>query len=424
MMRIRTCNNRSGIVLVAVLWVLILLAAMAAAISATARIEGRMCLAEAEQMRAKWACRAGVEKAIALLTDDDKVSDSLTDIWADNPDELTGIELDGCTLDIVITDESGKLNINTATKAQLMGLKGMTDEIADAIVDWRDADDEEQPTGAEGGYYLNTEHPYIIRNGPLQTIRELLMVKGVTNVLFYGEDTNKNGKLDINEMDGPLTPPEDNGDEILDVGWKDFVTVYSYETNSDSTGTRRTNINTASAGRLQRSLSLPQAYSTWITQNRGNGFQSIGYLLSSSTPKQSSLRANDPNAKAMDMDTFIQISDKVTVNNATSVAGMVNVNTAPAETLTALFEGDSDLADAVVAARGGLANGFETLGAVVQSGAMTVAQFQKFANNMTVRSNVFTIKCTATSARTGAKYETETVVDRAQSGTPILYWHD
>lgn len=423
-MTVPAVNNRNGIVLVAVLWVLVLLAAMAAAISASARIEGRMCLAEAEQVRAKWACRAGVEKAIAILTDDDKTSDALTDIWADNDEELKGVQLEGCTLDIVITDESGKLNLNTATKAQLMGLTGMTDEIADAIIDWRDADDEEQPNGAEGGYYLNLAHPYVIRNGPFQTVRELLEVKGVTPVLFYGEDTNYNEQLDLNEMDGPLTPPDDNGDEVLDVGWKGFLTVYSYGTNTDSEGNRRTNVNTASANRLQGQLSLPQGYATWITRNRGNGFASIGYLLTASSPKTVSSKANDPNGTPLDVETFVQISDKVTVTRTTSIAGLVNVNTAPSETLTALFEGDSDLADAVVAARGGLANGFESLGAVVQSGAMSVAQFQKFANNMTVRSNVFTIKCTATSTRTGAKYETETVVDRAQSGSPILYWHD
>jgi type II secretory pathway component PulK len=423
-MRHVALNTHRGVVLVAVLWVLMLLAAMVAVISANARIEGRMCLAESEQTRAKWACRAGVEKAIAILTDDEKATDSLLDTWADNPDELSDIELDGCTLNITITDENGKLNINTATKAQLMGLKGMTDEMADAIIDWRDADDEEQPAGAEGGYYLNLPHPYVIRNGPFQTIRELLMVKGVTNILFYGEDTNKNDQLDLNEMDGPLSPPDDNGDETLDYGWKDFVTVYSYETNADSEGNRRTNVNTASSGRLQRQLSLPQAYASWITQNRGTGFRSIGYLVTSSAPKTATSRANDPNASALDMATFVQLSDKVTVTNTTSVAGMMNVNTAPAEALTALFEGDSDLADAVVAARDGLPTGFDSLGALLQSGAMTLAQFQKFANNMTVRSNVFTIRCTATSARTGAKYTTETVIDRAQSGTPILYWHD
>jgi type II secretory pathway component PulK len=421
----KAADMKNGIVLVAVLWVVMLLAVIAAAISANTRIEGRMCLAEAEQMRAKWACRAGVEKAIALLVDDDKTSDALTDIWADNPEELSGIELDGCTLDISIMDESGKLNLNTATRAQLLGLTGMTDEIIDAIVDWRDADDDEQPSGAEAGYYLNLKHPYVIRNGNFQTVRELLLVKGVTPTLFYGEDTNKNGKLDLNEMDGAQSPPNDNGDEVLDVGWKDSLTVYSYDTNTDSEGNRRTNINTAGTGRLTNQLGLSTGYARWITQNRGAGFQSIGDLLTNSASKTPNTKANanDPNAAALDIQTFTEISDKITTVSGTNISGRVNINTATRDVLTALFEGDSDLADTVIAARGGLANGFESVGAVL-SGGMSVTQFKKFANNMTVRSNVFTIKCTATSKRTGAKYETETVVDRGQDGVPVLYWHN
>jgi len=165
-------------------------------------------------------------------------------------------------------------------------------------------------------------------------------------------------------------------------------------------------------------------YANWITRNRNRGFQSIGYLVTNSSPKSPSAKASDPNGTPLDMETFVQISDKVTVTSTSSIAGRVNVNTAARDTLTALFEGDSDLADAVIATREGMANGFESLGAVVQTGTMTAAQFQKYANNMTVRSNVFTIKCTATSTRTGAKYVTETVVDRAQSGTPIIYSHD
>jgi type II secretory pathway component PulK len=417
-------QRHRGIVLVAVLWVVVLLSVIAAVISATARTESRMGLAEAEQMRAKWACRAGIEKAIAILTDDDKTTDALTDIWADNPDELNDIQLEGCTLTIGIVDEDSKLNINMATRAQLLGLSGMTDEIVDAIIDWRDTDDEALENGAEAGYYLNTQHPYVTRNGGMRTIRELLMVKGVTETLFYGEDTNKNEQLDWNEMDGPLTPPDDNGDEVLDLGWKDFLTVYAYENNTDAEGNRRTNVNSAGMTRLMGNLGLSQANARWITQNRANGFNSVGYLISNSSPKAPVAKPADPNMVPLDLQTFAQISDKITTSNNTTIRGRVNINTATREVLVALFEGNEDLADSVIAIRGGLANGFDSLGAVVTSGAMTPTQLRQFANNMTVRSNVFTVKCTVTSQRTGAKYESEAVVDRTRDGGSILYWHD
>jgi len=418
-------NLRSGIVLVAVLWVVVLLAAVAAVIAASSRIESRMCLAETEQTRARWACRAGIEKAIAMLTDDDKATDSLTDIWSDNPDELSDIQLDGCTLTVTITDECGKLNVNAATREQLVGIPGMTDEIADAIVDWRDSDDTEQENGAESGYYLNLKHPYLMRNGDMRTLREVLLAKGMTETMFHGEDMNGNGLLDLNEMDGAATPPNDNQDEVLDVAWKDLLTVYSYENNTDSEGNRRMNINAASQGRLQRSLGLRPAYARWITQSRGNGFNSIGELLADSTSQSARTNIDDANdAVPLDMQTFAEISDRISAFSNSTVKGRVNVNTASRDTLTALFEGNPDLADAVIAARSGLGVGFDSPGAIAQSGAMSVAQFRRYANNMTVRSSVFTIKCTVTSQRTGAVYEAEAVVDRGQDGSPIVYWHN
>lgn len=390
---------KKGVVLVAVMWVIVLLAAIAAVIAASSRIESRMCLAEAEQTRAKWAMRAGIEKAIAILTDDDKATDALTDIWADNAEELQDIQLDGCTLTITITDESGKLNLNTATVEQLLTLDGMTEEIADAIIDWRDSDDTEQTNGAEAGYYLNLKHPYVIRNGNFKTVRELLQVKGVTSTLFYGNGTSA-------------------------AGWKDLLTVYSYENNNDSEGNRRININSASQNRLQRDLGLRPAHARWIVRNRSRSFSSIGDLLSDNASRQARANINDANdAEPLDIQTFVSISDKIRTSNATTLTGRINVNTASRDVLTALFEGDSELADMVIAARGGFSAGFESPGAIIQSGAMSVAQFKQFANNMAVRSNVFSIECVVTSTRTGAKYRCQAVVDRGQDGSPILYWH-
>ena len=44
---------------------------------------------------------------------------------------------------------------------------------------------------------------------------------------LYGEDANLNGILDPNENDGPLNPPNDNQDGILDPGLFEYVTVWT-----------------------------------------------------------------------------------------------------------------------------------------------------------------------------------------------------
>lgn len=55
----------------------------------------------------------------------------------------------------------------------------------DAILDWIDADDEPRPEGAEYDYYESLETPYACKNGPLDSIEELLLVVGVTPEIYF-----------------------------------------------------------------------------------------------------------------------------------------------------------------------------------------------------------------------------------------------
>ncbi|HHD56690.1 MAG TPA: hypothetical protein ENK89_03300, partial [Desulfobulbaceae bacterium] len=59
--------------------------------------------------------------------------------------------------------------------------------LVDALSDWLDEDDNERDHGAESGYYQSLKTPYVCRNGPLQYPEELLLVKGFTRKLVYGD---------------------------------------------------------------------------------------------------------------------------------------------------------------------------------------------------------------------------------------------
>jgi len=149
-----------------------------------------------------------------------------------------------------LTDESGKLNLNSlvawqansalnltddTTRAFLMNLPYMTNDVADAILDFIDADDTARQYGVESDYYSTQSPPYRAANGPLQSLDDLLLVKGVTPALLYGEDLNRNGILD---------PGEDlNGDGYFDRGWSAYLTVSSAERNVQQDGSSRININ-------------------------------------------------------------------------------------------------------------------------------------------------------------------------------------
>src|SRR5207302_1022705 len=70
-------------------------------------------------------------------------------------------------------DKDGK-----TAKQILMALPNMTDDVADSILDWLDPDDDPRPNGAESNYY--SALGYSAKNGPMDSLDELLMVKGVT----------------------------------------------------------------------------------------------------------------------------------------------------------------------------------------------------------------------------------------------------
>lgn len=247
-MKVDVNKNRKGLVILAVLWTVVVLMVIVAVLGRTSRLDMKVAMARMDAVRCKWAGRAGVEKAVAVLNDDETENDTLTDTWADNDEDFSDVMLEGCVLNIRVVDEASKLNINYITKDQLMGLPYMLEEIADAILDWRDTDDAPSGTGVEGGYYEGLQFVYKARNGPFRTIRELLMVKDVTEEYLYGEDTNFNGQLDYNERDGDETPPTDDGDDELDLGWISYLTCYtpSENTGENNQTSAKVNVNTAS----------------------------------------------------------------------------------------------------------------------------------------------------------------------------------
>ena len=82
--------------------------------------------------------------------------------------------------------------------------------------------------------FLPAESAYHCKNGPLDSLEELLLVKGVTPQLLFGNDRNRNGVLD---------PDEDDGSGQVDLGWSAYLTVYSREPNTDVNGNPRIYLN-------------------------------------------------------------------------------------------------------------------------------------------------------------------------------------
>lgn len=181
-----------------------------------------------------------------------------------------------------LVDESSKLNLNSLpldkrkqrqARRMLMGLPGMTLQMADAILDFIDEDEELREFGAESSYYTTLSPAYTSKNAPLQSIDELLLVRGVTSKFLYGEDTNNNGWLDANEDDERSSPPNDDGDGFLRRGWNASLTVNSRESNLRSDGRRKINVNQRSLVTLYDELEskLGERVAQFVVAYRLNG---------------------------------------------------------------------------------------------------------------------------------------------------------
>ena len=75
----------------------------------------------------------------------------------------------------------------------------------------------------------------------------------------------------------------------------------------------------------------------------------------------------------------------------------------------------------VVAERANLLYGFQSIADLASVQSVGLERFKRVADQITVRSDIFRIRCFATAAISGAKLQTECVVDRSATPCTILY---
>jgi hypothetical protein len=160
-----------------------------------------------------------------------------------------------------LENESSRWNLNTlalldaygedAGRLALLRLPNMTEEIADAILDFVDEDTLQRTLGAESEYYSSLPMPYEPVNGPLESVEQLLLVRGVTPELLFGSDTNRNGILEVAEE---AVAAQSQLPVALGRGWSAYLTVHSAEKNVRPDGTPKTDINSTDLNQLYSDL--------------------------------------------------------------------------------------------------------------------------------------------------------------------------
>ena len=209
-MKLRFRRSPRGIALIIVMLVIVVLSTLAAGFAFSMKVETRLARNCTFDQDMQWLGRSGVELAryvlgLQLSIPFEGSYDALNQKWAGGPggtnDLLADISLKDNPLgpgnfSIRIIDLERKVNINYANRDllqrafELQGLDTLgTVRLADAIEDWRDPNSDPLIDGAESDYYLSLPapaKPHLAKDGPIDDLSELLLVRGITPGLYWG----------------------------------------------------------------------------------------------------------------------------------------------------------------------------------------------------------------------------------------------
>ena len=294
-----------------VLGFIIVLAVMAAAFAINMQVEVKLARKANDDVKVEWICRSGIELSKYILAQQmanaQEPYDSLNQQWAGGPAGTNGFNvflenLDltksawaentvlglifpdqnefekkigsdaRCTIQII--DLERKFNINRAAEDsmgkfplektfELMGVDtGLSPYLIDAIKDWRDTDDNRRVSGAESDTYEAKTPSYTAKNGPIDDLRELLLIEGITPEIYWGSRAKQ---IAADPLQAPSTAlrgaddEEEGGEDPLLFGMADVFTAIS---------TGYININTASGEVMQLVPGFDQTRVDLILQMR------------------------------------------------------------------------------------------------------------------------------------------------------------
>jgi DNA uptake protein ComE-like DNA-binding protein len=447
-------KRRGGFATLLVLWVVAIAAVTLTVLNRASYSQaaaGRDALA---RVRSYWAARAGVEATIARLEYGTQNPDT-TDAFSilDDMAEVAEGNLQGTIYRVGFT-ENGKfvpgpmdaharininrmsrealmtlrININRMSREALMTLPYITEDTADAIIDWIDPDDDTSPLGAEVGYYLGQTYPYEPRNGFIRSLQELELIAGVYPEYVREEDLNLNGLLDPEENDGRTSLPRDNADGKLDAGWSAIITTLSTDDVLTPSGQERLDLTTASEGDLATRAKLDRdqaktiidyvagVSTAAITDFIGNNLQNLVRRIPGVTQDQ--IRAAGANLSEEQLGLLL---DECSIGPAEETAGLpgrLNINTCPAEVLEYLPEISATLADSIILERSSRPQGLQSLVELLQVPGMSRRTLSSMYPLLTTRSNVYVVTSRGRDIRTGIETEIVATVDR--STVPVV----
>jgi len=262
-------SRKRAVILVLTLWIVIVLGVIAASLAFDVQIGSKLTLIGREQFIAYNLAKSGIAMGMTHLQNDllieqqenpNQLYDAFSDVWA-QPDRrekdfevVLNKDREDRTYEVEVTDEEGKIPLNHAGPKLLRAMMEYygyeqidAEEIAAAIVDYRDPDDmaanapgekENEHYSAALGQRISNDMTadqlaYRTSNEPFMSVEQLLDVYGIQPEIYYGYDPEEQGERDLAARDaiaqGRKSSSRDRSKrgrrKVLPL--KDIVTVYT-----------------------------------------------------------------------------------------------------------------------------------------------------------------------------------------------------
>lgn len=299
--------GQSGVALLLVMGAIIVLTAIVAGFTYSMKVEAKLAQNFRNDGELEWLARSGVELARYILSQEmqgpeGRMYDALNQKWAGGVGSITNETLAGISLtdneigngrfSLQITDQERRFNINSADELVLQQALSLMNvdaslhgTIIDSILDWRDPDNDPGLNGAESDdFYLRLDPPYYAKNGPIDDLSELLLVRGMLPEVYWGSGSSNV----VRDPDAPLPGEFGHFGEMAYItqGFHDLFT---------SVSAPQVNINTCSAETLELAGLDPLTAQMILEARRGpDGTDGTEDDMPFRSPAQVPIPAADP----------------------------------------------------------------------------------------------------------------------------------
>jgi general secretion pathway protein K len=209
-------KSDSGVVLIIVLIVTAILTTLVVDLIYFTQIDSEISANTRDDIKARYIAKSGVNVVAGAMKEtpleDLKKATSLLNNQGEESDEIWSIRVpvlpvgDG-NVSLTVIDERSKINLNAlvnqssnrvdqqvkAEAAQLFRILDVDPRKSDlfiaSLINWLDrpikgGQNDQDSSGAGADYYLGLENPYNIKNGPLDSVDEIRMIRGMDEEFF------------------------------------------------------------------------------------------------------------------------------------------------------------------------------------------------------------------------------------------------